>query len=87
MNYNELINNLIDYGIDNHLITELDSIYIGNLVIDLIKEKEFVRLESVVKSIDKKDNIIRVRSSVCGMLFGYRGGYSRARNILVLDIN
>ena len=45
MNYNELINNLIDYGIDNHLITELDSIYIGNLVIDLIKEKEFNRVE------------------------------------------
>ena len=43
--------------------------------------------EHCKKIIDKKDNIIRVRSSVCGMLFGYRGGYSRARNILVLDIN
>ena len=45
MNYNELINNLIDYGIDNRLITDFDSIYIGNLIIDLIKESEFVRLE------------------------------------------
>ena len=45
MNYNELINNLIDYGIDNHLITELDNIYISNLIIDLIKEKSFERLE------------------------------------------
>ena len=53
MNYNELINNLIDYGIDNHLITELDSIYIGNLVIDLIKEKEFIRLEKHNKKISE----------------------------------
>lgn len=45
MNYNELINNLVDYGIDNRLISEIDRIYIGNLIIDLIKEDNFLPLE------------------------------------------
>ena len=43
MEYNVIINELINYGIVNNLCEEIDAIYLGNRIIDILKLNSFKR--------------------------------------------
>lgn len=75
------INDLVEYGIKNELITEYDRIYITNLLLDLLKIEEFEFLPKEKKQEVSLEDILKI---ICD--YGFEKGLIEANSVTYRDL-